>query len=227
MECPKDPIHLCKVVKPPAGMFWLRLHRFLINYEERWSPWHWFKDWCGITTGRPWEIYHIIVFAVLVLVLLLVHALTREWIVLFAVVVATISIIDLVLDFTSVSFVTRYPADALRSVILVMSGFVRFCIAWAIFYSSVSSLIDNQFSEKLSFVSSIYFSIVTVTTIGFGDIWAKEDIARALIYLHILVGLYVLAAILTVVLYWVNERPSRPKPMPLTGALTIDDDGGV
>jgi voltage-gated potassium channel len=51
-----------------------------------------------------------------------------------------------------------------------------------------------HFQEKLSWVDSIYFSVVSLTTVGYGDIVPKTDIGKIFVCFYLLVGIGIIAA---------------------------------
>jgi voltage-gated potassium channel len=48
--------------------------------------------------------------------------------------------------------------------------------------------------EKLSWLNSIYFCVVTLTTVGYGDITPKTDIGKLFTIFYILAGVGIIAA---------------------------------
>jgi voltage-gated potassium channel Kch len=54
--------------------------------------------------------------------------------------------------------------------------------------------------EKLSFIDSLYFSVITLTTIGYGDIVPKTDVGKIFTVFYVLVGISLLAGIANYVL---------------------------
>lgn len=63
---------------------------------------------------------------------------------------------------------------------------------WALLYSIVYTLDENSFSSELvtetSYLNVLYFSFVTLTTLGFGDIVPVTEVASVLTVLEALVG---------------------------------------
>lgn len=73
-------------------------------------------------------------------------------------------------------------------------------LIWAIFYTLLQSMAPNSFNSMgtaadwyLLFPDFIYFSFVTLTTLGFGDISPVSPIARFLVYLEAIIGQFYLA----------------------------------
>lgn len=211
VECPQDPLHLCQVVKPPAGMVWLRLERWLLAYETRWTARFWFRCWGGLLS-RGAGLYHLTIFVILLSISVFLYFYSdQRYEIYIAIVFGAISVyfvVDFVLDFTSVAFVSRYPAAALRSVVMVVSGFARYCIAWGIIYYCVELISGPEFNNELRIVDALYFSFIAVTTTGFGDISPVGDLAKLLVVVQVTLGIYILAAVLTVMASWANQSPN-------------------
>jgi voltage-gated potassium channel len=52
-----------------------------------------------------------------------------------------------------------------------------------------------HYIEKLSYIDSLYFSVITLTTIGYGDIYPKTSIGKLFTVIYVLVGISLLAGI--------------------------------
>ncbi len=61
-------------------------------------------------------------------------------------------------------------------------------------------------------MSAIYFSFVTIATVGYGDIAPKSTLAQFTVVSEIMVGLYLLAVILGIVARWVPRSAGATKP---------------
>jgi voltage-gated potassium channel Kch len=48
--------------------------------------------------------------------------------------------------------------------------------------------------EKLSWVDAFYFSVVSLTTVGYGDITPTSDFAKLFVSFYILIGIGIIAA---------------------------------
>ena len=107
--------------------------------------------------------------------------------------------------------VNRAALPALRAVeALVVTVFV-IVIAFASAYLNMSRNDSEAFNELLTRTGSLYFTITTLATVGYGDIHAKTDNARIVVMVQMVADVAVLGAsvklILGTVRHRVNERP--------------------
>lgn len=78
----------------------------------------------------------------------------------------------------------------------VLISFVLSTLLFAYTYMLFPNLIKNM--EPHNFVDSLYFSVVTMTTLGFGDMSAEDHwIARSLVMLQVLFGYFLLGSLIT------------------------------
>ncbi|OUR89976.1 hypothetical protein A9Q85_01490 [Cycloclasticus sp. 44_32_T64] len=85
-------------------------------------------------------------------------------------------------------------------------------IIWALFYLSVDLLTTNTFDgipdeEFNQFWSYIYFSFVTLSTLGFGDIVPVNELARSLAYIEAISGqIYLTILVASLVGGYISEH---------------------
>ncbi|WP_193219754.1 ion channel [Desulfoluna spongiiphila] len=74
------------------------------------------------------------------------------------------------------------------------SSFVLVCFSVFVnlFYATIYRLIPKGFEKPIDFSDSIYFSVVTFTTLGFGDIKPIRDMAKYFIISEVMIGYTVL-----------------------------------
>ncbi len=96
-----------------------------------------------------------------------------------------------------------YSYDYGNSTWRIILTFVALALVFAAAYTYIpSSVIVNRaaFSEPhLTFVQSLYFSIVTMTTLGFGDVSANPDsiLGQMLLSVQVVIGYVLVGALVT------------------------------
>ncbi|HEY5715755.1 MAG TPA: ion channel [Psychromonas sp.] len=81
--------------------------------------------------------------------------------------------------------------------------FLLLGLIWAVLYLLLMELIPVSFSGieqgswKVNFSDFIYFSFVTLTTLGFGDLLPKAPLARFLVYMEAVVGVFYMAIVVS------------------------------
>ncbi len=108
----------------------------------------------------------------------------------------------------------RVSGDTLRGAVCV---YVLLGVVWAIAYGFVNYLEPGAFSvaehlvdQDRSLALHIYFSFVTLTTLGYGDISPISPIARTLAWLEAFVGqIYVALTIARLVSMYISDRSTR------------------
>lgn len=94
-----------------------------------------------------------------------------------------------------------------------ISGYLLLALTWAAIYQGLAVFQPDAFVGGLSsssWVEATYFSLVTLTTVGFGDIVAHSPVARIWSGLEAVTGnLYMAVLIARLVSEWRNERRDR------------------
>src|ERR687898_336831 len=93
----------------------------------------------------------------------------------------------------------QFVSLALLAAVAIVSG--------TAFYSLV---------EGLRFVDALYFSVVTLTTVGYGDFAPQTDAGKLFTAVYVLVGVGILLAFVTTVAAKVSQTPllHAPKRQP-------------
>jgi hypothetical protein len=91
--------------------------------------------------------------------------------------------------------------------------FLLLGILWAFAYSMLEIAVPGSFSglapghDPRSDSSWIYFSFVTLTTLGYGDITPESAVARTLAYIQAVVGLFYMAVLVAgLVSAYISEK---------------------
>jgi len=68
-------------------------------------------------------------------------------------------------------------------------------VAFAAGYVSLSHADATHFSEPLNHTGALYFAVTVFSTVGFGDITPKGDLARAVVSIQMILDLVIIGAV--------------------------------
>ena len=237
VRCPNESLasrrHLARVVRGRTGLVWLRVEHFVLSFERRYSPRRWFGNWGGFFVNRA-GLYVLIQIAVSLAMLLLVASrLTiRGSGMPMTILASSLSLLimaDCIIGNTSVAFVSRYPVNYLRTTLFALGSYLAILVGFATLYAGLTGSfhIGTVAEGTLTSIQALYFSFVTATTLGYGDIAPAVDsaIPQVIVVLQLVVSLYYLVTVIAVVASWANAGPVEPEPHPLeTMRLEIPSD---
>lgn len=108
------------------------------------------------------------------------------------------------------SFAERIP-QSLRLPATFAVAYMIIIFLFAIFYCIAGLEMTDRFGETrgANIFDCIYFSVVTVTTLGYGDISPSGFIQKFLVVLETLLGVFAFGLFLTVTGYELSNRQSR------------------
>lgn len=66
-----------------------------------------------------------------------------------------------------------------------------------------------HFVERLSWLNSFYFSVVTLATVGYGDIVPKTDIGKLFTVFYIFIGVGIISAFFRAVVLRAKDRRKK------------------
>jgi hypothetical protein len=87
------------------------------------------------------------------------------------------------------NLVLKFKSISIPNPIRYFLGYIGLILIFSVVYWQFSSFLDISVG---SFVEGLYFSVVTMTTLGFGDISPKSDIGRIVVSLQALSGVTLL-----------------------------------
>jgi hypothetical protein len=90
--------------------------------------------------------------------------------------------------------VERADHPELRAIEALSVTVAFMVVVFAVGYSSMSMRDERAFNEVLDRTSALYFTMTTLTTIGYGDIFARTDAARVAVMLQMLFNVAVIGA---------------------------------
>lgn len=87
---------------------------------------------------------------------------------------------------------------------------VLLIVLFAGFYLSLSNDDPNTFSESLNHTGALYFTMTTVTTVGYGDIAARTDAARIGVMVQMVATFVVLGVLIKLLVAVARKRVEEP-----------------
>jgi len=96
-----------------------------------------------------------------------------------------------------------------------ISGYLLMGILWALAYVLVAQLVPESFSlggkpdRTMAGMEAVYFSFVTLCTVGYGDIFPISDVARMLAILEAMSGVFYVTVLIArlVAMYSTRKQP--------------------
>ena len=108
--------------------------------------------------------------------------------------------------------ILRSPLPAVQAVATIAITVPMFLVLFATTYFLMDEGDSGGFSERLTKLDALYFSISTFTTVGFGDITATSQVARAVVTTQMVLGMVLLGLIVRVIVGAVQVARSRRQP---------------
>lgn len=105
--------------------------------------------------------------------------------------------------------VVRSATPILRAAEAVSVSVIVVLVVFAAIHVSLSRSDPAAFSEPLDHVDGLYLSMMTMTTIGFGDIGTVSSSARIAVMAHMFVTVVVLGVAIRFVLSHARDRVAR------------------
>lgn len=85
--------------------------------------------------------------------------------------------------------------------------FIAAFIIFALFYGSMGSyILRHEFAHLNSFSDAIYFSIITYSTVGYGDIYPLTEAAKFFVISMVLIGLIMFTSGITLLAFTLNSK---------------------
>ncbi len=92
------------------------------------------------------------------------------------------------------------PLPQLRAVETVATAIPIFVIIFALVYVTMSDMQPDSFTQPISRISGLYFTVTVFTTVGFGDIVARSDTAKAFVTAQMVLDLIILGGLVRAIL---------------------------
>ncbi|MEU5533946.1 ion channel [Streptomyces sp. NPDC020362] len=121
--------------------------------------------------------------------------------------------------------IMRSPYPRLRAIEALAVTLVLFLMIFAGAYYALDNNTPDSFSERLTRTDSLYFTLTTLSTVGYGDITARSQTARVVAMVQMACGLLLAGFALRVLTGAVATGLQR-KRSAAPGAADGTDDGG-
>ena len=91
------------------------------------------------------------------------------------------------------------PFPRLRGFQTLISGIPLLLVVFAAVYYLTGQAQPDSFTQPMDKIDAMYFTVTVFSTVGFGDITAKSDLARTLVTVQMLVNLVVIGLVAKVI----------------------------
>ena len=103
------------------------------------------------------------------------------------------------------------PFPGLRAMEALATSVPLFLLLFASTYVDMATISGSNFSEPLTRTDALYFTVTVFSTVGFGDITAKTQVARLVVTTQMLANLVILGLAVRVTVGAVRQgRSARP-----------------
>lgn len=111
--------------------------------------------------------------------------------------VAEMFVSTMKVQFVNVYDPTNHPHSPSRSVVLLLMGYVTVILTFALFYKASSSVVDSWGNPVTNSSTMVYFSLMTIATVGYGDLHPiAGSAAMWLVSLEIAIGITMIVVLL-------------------------------
>ncbi|PHV65930.1 ion channel [Williamsia muralis] len=127
------------------------------------------------------------------------------------VVVAAFLVVAALTAVWQIGRILRAPAPAVQAIEALAIIAPLYLLGFSLGYFMLSASDPAQFSEPLSRMSSLYFTLSVFATVGFGDITAAVDLSRAIVAAQMVLNLIVVGVGIKVIVAAVQWSRAQKK----------------
>jgi hypothetical protein len=133
--------------------------------------------------------------------------------------IGVVAVVALVLLFAGAAFelraVTVAEFPTLRGIQALTVSLVVVLLAFAGIYMILSNSDSGAFDEVLDHAGALYFSLTTLTTIGYGDIVPVSHVARYVVMLQMVIDFLILGVFVKLITSTVRKRLAEAQALPV------------
>jgi len=111
----------------------------------------------------------------------------------------------------------RYEKEETRSksgfevLLLAFLSYLFMVYGFGVIYTFIANVYPNSFSAgSLTFIQGVYFSLVTSSTVGFGDITPTTDLSRVVVMLQIIMSMAYVVILFSSAVSYARDGKSSP-----------------
>jgi len=127
-----------------------------------------------------------------------------SWAAITTLVIGLVALVGLVIFHVRSILVSAHPG--IRGAEALVSSISWFLVLFASTYFVLERLSPGNFSEHLTRSDSLYFTVTVFSTVGFGDITPKTELARLLVTGQIVADLLIVGIAIKVIVGAVRSR---------------------
>ncbi len=99
-----------------------------------------------------------------------------------------------------IRLISTHDRPMLRATVAMATIIPLFLVLFAWIYLTMARADPAAFGAPLSRISALYFTVTVFSTVGFGDITPKTDVARLVVTVQMLADLAVIAVVIRLIL---------------------------
>jgi voltage-gated potassium channel len=114
-----------------------------------------------------------------------------------------------------IRLISNHDRPMLRAAVAMATVIPLFLVLFAWIYLTMAHSAPASFDQPLNRSSALYFTVTVFSTVGFGDIVPRTDVARLVVTVQMLADLAVVAVVIRLILGAASrgsERQKEPSP---------------
>jgi voltage-gated potassium channel len=139
------------------------------------------------------------------------------WAAITTLVIGLLALVGLVIVQVRLILASLFPG--IRAVEALASSVPLFLLLFASTYFVVERLAPGNFSEPLTRSDSLYFTVTVFSTVGFGDITPRTELARLLVTGQMIADVVILGIAIKVIVGTVRSRRSQSRQAGLAARV--------
>ncbi len=128
-----------------------------------------------------------------------------------------ITILVVIVPFVILKHILQHPIINLETVVGAVDAYMLIAIAFAAVYRMMDGLVESDFFAQgpQEPIHYLYFSFVTITTLGFGDLTPATDPGRVLVSLEAVLGQIFLVTVVALLVGNLGKQNQRAPKNPV------------